>query len=257
VLLSVSDRQRFRSLHLAREAEDELFGHFRALTEGIKELKLHRERRGVFLNGAIQTTTEEFQRHNVAGRDPFHPRAQLGSSAVLSAHRPDPVFAAFLGTAQHADHDRLRHDDALSDGAIGRVMGSLAVFGRANAALGKIEELGLSLANRSSDTRTVQRQSAPIEWQRLDLMRVTHSYHRETEGSHFVLGPIDLTFHPRRTGLPRRRQRQRQIDARQDYHRPVPAGDGGDSPRWQTDYQPEPGRLPPALFRGLFRLLPV
>ena len=51
------------------------------------------------------------------------------------------------------------------------------------------------MANRSFDACTVERQSAPIEWQRLDLIRVTHSYHREKEGSNFVLGPLDLTFH--------------------------------------------------------------
>src|SRR5690242_7687678 len=55
----------FRSLHLAREAEDRLFGHFRALTDGIKELKLHRERRGAFMNNGVQSATADFQRHNI------------------------------------------------------------------------------------------------------------------------------------------------------------------------------------------------
>jgi len=36
----------FHFLNLAREEEDKLFRSFRALTEGIKELKLHRSRRG-------------------------------------------------------------------------------------------------------------------------------------------------------------------------------------------------------------------
>jgi putative ATP-binding cassette transporter len=52
----------------------------------------------------------------------------------------------------------------------------------------------LSLANRSSDICTLERRTAPTEWRRLDLIGVTHSYHREKEGSNFVLGPIDLTF---------------------------------------------------------------
>src|SRR5205814_4448110 len=61
----------FRSLMLAREEEDKLFGHFRGLTEGIKELKLHRNRRGVFLNQNIRTATENFQRHNVTAESHF------------------------------------------------------------------------------------------------------------------------------------------------------------------------------------------
>src|SRR5437016_6121944 len=48
----------FARLTQAREEEDKLFGHFRALTEGIKELKLHRSRRGAFLSQNLHTTTE-------------------------------------------------------------------------------------------------------------------------------------------------------------------------------------------------------
>src|SRR5882762_4480180 len=61
----------FRALNLAREEEDKLFGSFRALTEGIKELKLHRSRRGAFFSKNIQTTTERYQRHNVAAETRF------------------------------------------------------------------------------------------------------------------------------------------------------------------------------------------
>src|SRR5205814_7693088 len=61
----------FHSLHLAREEEDKLFGHFRGLTEGVKELKLHRNRRGTFLSEHIRTTTENFQRHNVSAESRF------------------------------------------------------------------------------------------------------------------------------------------------------------------------------------------
>jgi len=185
----------FRSLHLAREAEDKLFGHFRALTEGIKELKLHRERRGAFLNGGIQTTTEEYQRHNVAAETRFilaHTSGHLLFFLLIA-------LILFWLPSWEPISTRTMTGYIMTTlylmGPLAGVMGSMALFGRANAALAKIEELGLSLANRSSDARTVQRQTAPIEWQRLDLMRVTHSYHRETEGSNFVLGPIDLTFH--------------------------------------------------------------
>src|SRR5262249_2071322 len=56
----------FPFLNLERESEGKLFRSFRALTEGIKELKLHRSRRGEFFSKDIQATTEFFQRHNVA-----------------------------------------------------------------------------------------------------------------------------------------------------------------------------------------------
>src|SRR5688500_3433286 len=61
----------FHQLALARDVEDRLFKYFRGLTEGIKELKLHRSRRGVFLNDQIQTTTQEYQNYNVAAEIRF------------------------------------------------------------------------------------------------------------------------------------------------------------------------------------------
>jgi putative ATP-binding cassette transporter len=60
-----------RCLSSAREEEDKLFNYFRALTDGIKELKLHRNRRGAFLTKNVQTTTEIFQKHNVAAEVRF------------------------------------------------------------------------------------------------------------------------------------------------------------------------------------------
>jgi len=48
-------RGAFGVLSAAREEEDRLFGHFRALTEGIKELKLHRNRRGIFSRAISRT----------------------------------------------------------------------------------------------------------------------------------------------------------------------------------------------------------
>ena len=50
----------------ARDGQDRLFRHFRALTEGIKELKLHRERRRAFLEEDITSATDVCRSHSVA-----------------------------------------------------------------------------------------------------------------------------------------------------------------------------------------------
>ena len=155
-------RSGFHRLTLAREEEDKLFSHFRALTEGIKELKLHRERRGAFLNGGIQSTTEDFQRHNVAAETRF----------ILAHNWGHLLFFLLIGLIlfllpswEHLS-TRTMTGYVMTTlylmGPLAGVMGSIALFGRANVALEKIEELGLSLANRSFDACTVERQSAPI-----------------------------------------------------------------------------------------------
>ena len=187
-------RSGFSSLHRAREAEDRLFGHFSALTEGMKELKLHRERRGAFVNQELQTTTSEFQEHSVTAETRFllaHNWAHflfyflIGLILFLlpSLERPSPAtMTGYVVTTLYLM------------GPLAGVMGSIAVFGRANVALQKIDELGLSLASRSSEVWTDGQDAPAREWNRLELIGVTHSYHREKEGCNFVLGPIDLAF---------------------------------------------------------------
>ncbi|HZQ34593.1 MAG TPA: ABC transporter transmembrane domain-containing protein, partial [Dehalococcoidia bacterium] len=55
-------RAGFGHLYAARDEQDRLFKHFRALTDGIKELKLHRERRGAFFSENIRGCTERYKR---------------------------------------------------------------------------------------------------------------------------------------------------------------------------------------------------
>src|SRR2546422_2718 len=184
----------FHSLHLAREAEDKLFGHFRALTEGIKELKLHRERRGAFLNEGIQSATKDYQQHNVAAEIRFvlaHNWAHLLFYLLIG------LILFLLPTWEHVSIQTMTGYVLTSlylMGPLAGVMGSISVFGRANVALQKVEKLGLSLASQSTEVCTIQPRGRPLDWERLELVGVTHSYHREKEGSNFVLGPIDLTF---------------------------------------------------------------
>jgi len=81
-------------------------------------------------------------------------------------------------------------------GPLAGVMASLALFGRATVALRKVEELGLSLAEHATEKCLVGRPEKEALFERLEFAGVTHSYHREHDDSHFMLGPIDLTFRP-------------------------------------------------------------
>lgn len=51
-----------RSLRAARAGTDNLFNHFRALTEGIKELKMHRQRRHIFVEDQLHATGDQIRR---------------------------------------------------------------------------------------------------------------------------------------------------------------------------------------------------
>ena len=186
----------FRALNLAREEEDKLFGSFRALTEGIKELKLHRSRRGAFFSKNIEATTEIYQRHNVAAETRFI-LAQSWSHLLYFALIGLILFLVpALTTLSHQTLTGYVITTLYLMGPLAGVMTSLSLFGRASVALQKVEGLGISLAQNSTEECRIEQPEDEILFEKLELKGVTHSYHREQDDSHFVLGPIDLTFRP-------------------------------------------------------------
>jgi putative ATP-binding cassette transporter len=52
------------------------------------------------------------------------------------------------------------------------------------------------LSSHSTETCSFDQAEEGASFSRLELKGIVHSYHREQEDSHFVLGPLDLTFHP-------------------------------------------------------------
>ena len=186
----------FQHLNAAREEEDRLFGYFRALTEGIKELKLHRNRRGVFLNRNVQDTTEAFQKHNVTAEVRFV-AAQNWSHLLFFTLIGLTLF--LLPEISHLSPKTLTGYVVTTlylMGPLAGVMSSLSLFGRANVSLEKVNELGVSLEQGANEVCAIDQNGTEITFENLELINVKHSYHRETEDSHFELGPINLRFRP-------------------------------------------------------------
>ncbi|HWQ93545.1 MAG TPA: cyclic peptide export ABC transporter [Clostridia bacterium] len=186
----------FRCLNLAREEEDRLFGYFRALTEGIKELKLHRSRRGAFFSRNIQSATEVYQRHNVGAEIRFV--AAQSWSHLLYFGLIGLIL--FLVPKLTAVSDKTLTGYIITTlylmGPLAGVLSSFSLFGRANVALQKVDKLGLSLAEHSTEACSVEDAGGVQDFERLELKGVVHSYHREEEDNKFVLGPIDLVLQP-------------------------------------------------------------
>jgi putative ATP-binding cassette transporter len=189
-------RSAFKSLNLAREEEDKLYSAFRALTEGIKELKLHRNRRGEFLSNKIQTTTELYQRHNVAAEVRFV-SAQTWSHLLYFALIGLVLF--LVPIVGHFDKHTLTGyviTTLYLMGPLAGVLSSFSLFGRADVAFQKVEQLGVSLAEHSHESCLIEKSAEPISFERLELKAVKHTYHTEQDDSEFTLGPVNLSFHP-------------------------------------------------------------
>ncbi|MBK8478035.1 MAG: cyclic peptide export ABC transporter [Opitutaceae bacterium] len=191
-------RNGFAHLSAAREGQDRLFRHFRSLTEGIKELKLHRERRASFLADDVASAAAVCQKHNVAAERRF----------IIAQNWSQLLFLVVIGLILFL----LPRMDNISPqtltgyviatlylmGPLAGLLGSLSVFSRASVSLRKVEELGLALSTNAGDNRhpAPGGAAAPEAFETLELIQVTHHYYREREDDNFVLGPIDLTFRP-------------------------------------------------------------
>ncbi len=181
--------------HLSRHELDDLYGHFRALTSGTKELKLHRRRRKAFLSDLLQVTASSFRRHQVLAAAYFAGAASVGhifffiAIGVLIFYLPAryPAITSEVLTGYTLVLLYLIIPlTALTSG--------IPMLGLASVALSKIESLGMSLADLTAAPEEEATTDPVPEWRSLELAGVTHRYHRESEDQEFVLGPIDLRF---------------------------------------------------------------
>lgn len=189
-------RHALHALQLAREKQDALFNHFRALTEGTKELKIHHQRRAAFLDDVLQSTAEASRHYTVEGMKIYAIARGWGNS----------LFFVLIGLLLFALPALQPIETPALRGAVlivlymisplAIILNLLPVFGRATVALQKIETLGLSLTTSVIDSDALDAATPAVAWRTLELKDVTHSYHQEHTDSQFVLGPIELSFHP-------------------------------------------------------------
>jgi putative ATP-binding cassette transporter len=186
----------YRCLHVAREEHDKLYSYFRALTEGIKELKLHRNRRGEFLTKNIQTATEVYQQHNVAAETRFIAAQTWNHFLYFAVIGLILFLVPVMGTFSQKTLTGYVLTTLYLMGPLAGVLSSFSLFGRAEIALQKVEQLGVSLTEHSTEECAIDETQSEITFEKLELAGVVHSYHVEHEDSNFVLGPINLTFRP-------------------------------------------------------------
>ncbi|GAB4232833.1 MAG: cyclic peptide export ABC transporter [Elainellaceae cyanobacterium] len=180
-------------LALAREDQDQLFRHFRSTTDGVKELKLHYQRRQAFLNEDLTRSAADYRRHNVKGLSLFTVIVNFGNLILFFALGL-VVFALpqlFTVSPQIISTYLLTFTYMIMP--MQELVSRLPILSRASVSLSKIDSLNLSLSEHA-ETLSVP-DPALVNWQSLVLQGVTHRYHTGEESS-FMLGPIDLSFRP-------------------------------------------------------------
>jgi putative ATP-binding cassette transporter len=195
-LYQMATKRGLRHSKIVREEWTELLRHFRGLIDGTKELKLHRERRIDFLSRSLGATSASLSQHRIHASNTFI-FADFWVQIVVTSILGLLLFG--LPTIRSLDVHVLTGYTLIFFymlGPLQGVLGSLPGLGQANIAVTKIEELGMLLAANASEGDSIPQRDHTSHWKRLELVGVTHSYHREREDGSFILGPIDVTIHP-------------------------------------------------------------
>jgi putative ATP-binding cassette transporter len=189
-------RRGTRRYIIVREEWDKLFKHFQALTSGVKEMKLHHDRREAFVTKALYPTAAALRKHAMIGHLNFVGANSWGGS----------LFFILIGLILFTTHG---WSGINAQTLIGYTLGilymmtpmqiiltSIPTFATASVSMRKVEELGLTLHETDASDEISRQVKAGSSWKSLELVGVTHTYHREGETGGFLLGPIDLTLEP-------------------------------------------------------------
>jgi len=185
-LLAAARRQR-----MAREIEDEMFGHFRGVTQGTKELKIRRSRREAFL-ARMRETLVTFRDLQLGVTRIFVSAASWGSLLffvavgiilfVIPVYMPvgPQVAIAYVMVLLYMMTP------------LQLLLNAAPMLLQANVAVQKVERLGISLLDAAEDAGPAELPPVSSDWELLDLVGVSHAYRQDD--SIFTVGPLDLTF---------------------------------------------------------------
>ena len=179
----------------SREAADYVLKYLRGLTDGMKELKMHRRRRHAFYSELLEPRVRAQQDDFATGSIIW---AAAGSWGQI-------LFFIFIGLVLFAA-PALNQVDAMvltgytltvmyMMGPLEFVLNFVPNLTQANVAMKKIDELTDSLNDQLVVEPTADSEAKP-SWKSIELSGIQHAYRRENEEAEFALGPIDLSIRP-------------------------------------------------------------
>jgi putative ATP-binding cassette transporter len=189
-------RRAFRIIHRAREERAVLFEHFRGLTQGLKELMLHRRRRDGFLADDVGAAADAYRRSNLAATT----RYALADAWV------QVVYHGLIALVLFGAPLLLPPSREVLTGYVfamlylmapmWSIIGTVPTVARGQAALGAIEQLGVALqqaaAQAAPDVSAIA--AAAQRPPRITMQGAVFQYDDAERG--FRLGPLDLSVEP-------------------------------------------------------------
>ncbi len=174
----------------ARAENDRLLELFRSITDGIKELKLHWQRRQEFIDLDLKESAGISRDRNIRALQIFSVAATFGQL----------IFFAIMGILIFIMPKYIQLTPAMLSGYVltltylmspfANMLEQLPALLRASVAIGKIESMGLVLSEQVEIGNSPPATSPQVT--SLELDKIEHTYQGDEQNFH--LGSIDLKF---------------------------------------------------------------
>ncbi len=187
----------------SRDARAELFQQFRSLTDGLKELLMHRARRGEFVNQEVRRAAEVYRETNL---EATRRQALSGAWSQVSLYCLIGLIVFLFPSFVTISPETLTGYIVAflyMMGHISSILGTATTLVRGQVALENIERLGVSLDVGPEEARTIEvlnlgpGTSTPgispiVEWKNVEF---SYGAGNGVEAP-FTLGPVSLELYP-------------------------------------------------------------
>jgi putative ATP-binding cassette transporter len=182
-----------KAYEAARDVRDVLFGHFRSLTDGIKELKLNRYRRESFFAEDLGPTVAQLREHNMVAVK-CHIVASAWSQSVFYMLLALLLFVLTpAGVITRQALTAYVFVALFATAPLWALVAALPMLSRGQTALDRIETVGMRLGDGPvvASPAIVSPHALRIEFE-----QVQFAYGDTSNGGGFALGPLDFTLEP-------------------------------------------------------------
>ncbi len=194
VIIQLLINQTLRLLELARSENDQLYKHFQTITNGVKELKIHNQRRRDFLETELQATAATTR--NLT--------SQAMKTSAIALGGGQFIFFIILGLVVFGLPRFLPVNPQLLSAYVVTItflstpvqslMERLPALLTASVSLQKVEKMGLALTE-SAEITAITHPPLATTWLALELRQIKHTYRSQSDHE-FGLGEINLEFYP-------------------------------------------------------------
>jgi putative pyoverdin transport system ATP-binding/permease protein len=183
-----------RAFRAARDVVDHLQKHYRAISEGAKELRINRDRRARFFGTQLRQTLDGVRTLTVRANN-IHATADAAGSLLFFVLIG--VMLALLNYDSQVDKSVISGFILVllyMRGPIAQVVGILPVVGNAQVSFAKIRELEGQLAESEPHLGVAHQRFAYRHFSSIELRDICYTYVAAAGAEPFELGPVNLSI---------------------------------------------------------------